>query len=42
MKNSKTRLAVLLLFTLCLLTGAYGQLTPSGDSYTNAALPTTN
>jgi hypothetical protein len=28
--------------TLCLLTGAYGQITPSGDAYTNTAAPTTN
>src|ERR1700681_2968911 len=42
MKNLKTRLAVLLLSTPCLLTGAYGQITPSGDSYTNTAAPTTN
>jgi|HubBroStandDraft_1064217.scaffolds.fasta_scaffold00246_4 hypothetical protein len=31
MKNLKTRLAVLLLSTLCLLTGAYGQSTPTGS-----------
>jgi hypothetical protein len=42
MKNLKTQLAVLLLSTACSLTGAYGQLTPSGDSYTNTADPTTN
>jgi len=42
MKNPKTRLAVLLLSTLCWLTGAYAQLTPSADAYTNSALPTTN
>src|SRR4029077_4087710 len=42
MTNLKTQLAVLLLSTLCLLTGAPGQLTPSGDSYTNTATPTTN
>jgi hypothetical protein len=41
MKNSKTRLAVLL-STLALLTSAYAQLTPSGDAYTNTATPTTN
>jgi hypothetical protein len=42
MKNLKTQLAVLLLSTLCLLTAAYGQLTPSGDAYTSTAAPTTN
>jgi hypothetical protein len=42
MKNLKARLALLLLTTLCLLTGAYGQVTPSADSYTNTADPTTN
>jgi trimeric autotransporter adhesin len=41
MKNFKTQLAVLL-STLCLLTGAYGQFTPSQDAYTNTADPTTN
>ena len=34
MKNLKTRLAVLLPSTLCLLTGAFAQFTPSQDSYT--------
>ena len=42
MKNVETRLAVLLLSTLCLLTGAHAQLTPSADSYTNTAAATTN
>jgi hypothetical protein len=42
MKNSKTRLAVFLLSTLCLLTSAYAQITPSSDAYTNSADPTTN
>jgi len=42
MKNLKTQLAVVLLSTLCSLTGAYAQLTPSGDAYTNTADPTTN
>jgi hypothetical protein len=42
MKNLKTQLAVLLFSTLCLLTGAYGQLTPTGDAYTNTATPTVN
>jgi hypothetical protein len=44
MKNLKRqlRLTILSLSTLCLLTGAYGQITPSGDAYTNAADPTTN
>ena len=34
MKNLTTRLAVLLLSTLSLLTGAFAQFTPSQDSYT--------
>jgi hypothetical protein len=42
MKNLHTQLAALLLSMLCLLTGAYGQLTPSQDSYTNTATPTAN
>jgi trimeric autotransporter adhesin len=33
MKNLTTRLAILLLSTLCLLTGAFAQFTPSQDSY---------
>lgn len=39
MTNLKTRLAVLLLSSFCLLTGAYGQFTPAGDSYTDTAFP---
>ena len=42
MKNVQTRLAVLLLSTLCFLTGAYGQITPLGDAYINTSAPTTN
>ena len=42
MKNLQMQLAVVLLFTLCLLTGAYGQITPSQDAYTNSVDPTTN
>src|SRR5208283_892234 len=42
MKNLKTRLAVLLLSTFCLLTAAYGQFTPSDDSYTDSLAPTVN
>jgi trimeric autotransporter adhesin len=42
MKNLHTQLAALLFSTLCLLTGAFGQLTPTGDSYTNTAAATTN
>ena len=44
MKNLKRQLrwTVLWLCTLCLLTGAYGQITPSGDANTNTASPTTN
>jgi hypothetical protein len=40
MKNLKSQLLVLLLSLGCLLSGAYGQLTPSADSYTNTADPT--
>jgi hypothetical protein len=44
MKNLKSLLlfAVLLTSTLCPLTAAYGQITPSSDAYTNTATPTTN
>ncbi|MGD0414899.1 MAG: DNRLRE domain-containing protein [Terriglobales bacterium] len=42
MKNLRIRLAVVLLSTVCLLTGAYAQITPLGDTYTNSADPTTN
>lgn len=44
MKNSKSHsvLLVLLLLTLGTLTEAYGQVTPSQDSYTNSTTPTTN
>ena len=42
MKNLKTQFAVLVLSTVSLLTGAFGQLTPIGDSYTNTAAATTN
>jgi hypothetical protein len=42
MKNLRLQLAVVLLSTLCLLTGAFGQITPLGDTYTNSADPTTN
>jgi hypothetical protein len=44
MKNLATHLRMASLLTLVLLacTAAYGQLTPSADSYTNAADPTTN
>ncbi|HEY4842034.1 MAG TPA: DNRLRE domain-containing protein [Terriglobales bacterium] len=42
MKNSKTRLAILLLLTLGLLASAHAQITPIGDAYTNTADPTTN
>ncbi|HEY1659826.1 MAG TPA: DNRLRE domain-containing protein [Candidatus Sulfotelmatobacter sp.] len=34
MQNLKTQLAVVFLATLCLLTGAFAQFTPSQDSYT--------
>jgi hypothetical protein len=42
MKHLKTQFAILLLSTLCLMTSAYGQITPLGDAYTNTADPTTN
>ena len=42
MKNLKSQLLVLLLSLGCLLGSAYAQLTPSADSYTNTAAPTTN
>ncbi|MFY9845199.1 MAG: DNRLRE domain-containing protein [Terriglobales bacterium] len=43
MKTLKTQLRLASLLSLILLTGtAYGQLTPSGDAYTNTADPTTN
>jgi hypothetical protein len=42
MKNLKVQLALLGLSTLCLLTTASGQLTPSGDAYTSTAAPTKN
>ena len=42
MKNMRSRLAVLLPFTLCLFASAYGQITPLGDTYTNSAAPSAN
>src|SRR5208283_4666039 len=42
MRTLKSHLAVLLLSTLCLLTSAHAQITPSADAYTNTADPTTN
>jgi Chaperone of endosialidase len=42
MKNLKTRLVLLSLLALCFWSVTYGQLTPSADSYTNTATPTTN
>ena len=42
MKNLKMKFAVLLLSTLGLLAGAFGQITPSADAYTNSAAPGTN
>src|SRR5271169_4264357 len=42
MTNLKTRLAVLVLSAVGLLTGAYGQITPSGDAYTNTGSSNTN
>ena len=42
MKDLKSKLVVLLFCTVCLLTGAHAQLTPSADAYTNTVDPTTN
>jgi hypothetical protein len=44
MKNLTSKLRFISVLSLILLacTAAYGQLTPSGDSYTNTAAPTTN
>lgn len=42
MKSLKSQLLVLLLSLVCLLSGAYAQLTPSADAYTSTAPPTTN
>lgn len=42
MKTLKSQLLVILLGMLDSLTGAYAQLTPSADAYTNTADPTTN
>ncbi|HEY4841988.1 MAG TPA: DNRLRE domain-containing protein [Terriglobales bacterium] len=44
MNNLKMKLSwfSILLVNLCALTAAYAQITPSGDSYTNTADPTTN
>ncbi len=42
MKNLTTKFAVFVLSTVSLLTGAYGQITPSADAYTNSAAPSTN
>ena len=42
MQNSKTMLSILSLCTMCLLSGAYAQITPSADAYTNTAAASTN
>ncbi len=42
MKKLQTQLAVLLVSTLALLTGAYAQITPSADTYISTATPSTN
>jgi hypothetical protein len=42
MKNLSSRLLVLMLCLICLLSAGYAQLTPSADSYTNTVDPTTN
>jgi hypothetical protein len=42
MKNLEIKLAVLFLSLVCVWTGVYAQITPSGDAYTNSAAPTTN
>ena len=38
----KSQLLVFLLCTVCWLTGAYAQPTPTADAYTNTADPATN
>ena len=40
--RSRSHFATILLVTLCGCMAAYGQITPSGDAYTNTATPTTN
>jgi hypothetical protein len=40
--KGQSQFAAILLFTLCGCITAYGQITPSGDAYTNTATPTTN
>ena len=42
MKSVTTKFAILVLSALSLLAGAYGQITPSADAYTNSASPATN
>jgi hypothetical protein len=42
MKNLRSVFAALLLSMSCLLTAAHGQITPSGDTFSNNADPTTN
>ena len=42
MKSSKSQLLVLMLCMIFLLSGAYAQLTPNADSYTNTVDPATN
>ena len=43
MKNLQScSLSVVMLLTLCSGSTVYGQITPSGDAYTNSASPTEN
>ncbi len=42
MKNLRSQLLILFVCVICLVSSADGQLTPSGDAYTNTAMPTTN
>jgi len=42
MTHLKAKLAVLALFTVCVLTDAHSQITPSADAYTNTGSSSTN
>ncbi len=42
MTNLKAKIVVLVISTLCWLTGAHAQLTPSADSYTNTSSSSMN
>jgi hypothetical protein len=40
--NGQSQFSAILVFALCGCIAAFGQITPSGDAYTNTATPTTN